>query len=45
MEGAVRSGRLAAERIAGAAGGHGQLLAADLPPRGLMKLLARRVRM
>jgi zeta-carotene desaturase len=36
MEGAVRSGRLAAEAVAG-----GQFMAADLPATGLMRLLGR----
>ena len=41
MEGAVRSGRLAAEAIARAAGNATTFLTPDLPPAGLMKLLSR----
>jgi hypothetical protein len=40
MEGAVRSGYLAAEAVAKAAGSGGKFLAADLPAAGLMKLLS-----
>ena len=39
MEGAVRSGRLAAEAIARATGNISTFLTPDLPPAGLMKLL------
>jgi squalene-associated FAD-dependent desaturase len=39
MEGAVRSGRLAAEAIARATGNPTTFLTPDLPPAGLMKLL------
>jgi squalene-associated FAD-dependent desaturase len=39
MEGAVRSGRLAAEAIAGAAGRHARFLTPDLPASGLMRWL------
>jgi zeta-carotene desaturase len=42
MEGAARSGRIAAERVAEAAGGKRQFLTPELPARGLMGLLARR---
>jgi squalene-associated FAD-dependent desaturase len=41
MEGAVRSGRMAAERFAAAAGVRQRFLTADLPASGLMRLLAR----
>jgi zeta-carotene desaturase len=41
MEGAARSGRIAAERVARAAGGKQQFLTPELPPRGLMRLIAR----
>jgi zeta-carotene desaturase len=41
MEGAVRSGRLAAEAIARATGNSATFLTPPLPPAGLMKLLAR----
>ncbi|HEY4009643.1 MAG TPA: hydroxysqualene dehydroxylase HpnE [Acidobacteriaceae bacterium] len=41
MEGAVRSGRIAAERVARAAGDSANFVTPDLPPRGLMRLLAR----
>jgi squalene-associated FAD-dependent desaturase len=40
MEGAVRSGRLAAEAIVGAAANHARFLTPDLPASGLMRLLA-----
>lgn len=39
MEGAVRSGRLAAESLTQAAGKPARFLAPDLPPTGLMRLL------
>ena len=39
MEGAVRSGYIAAERIAHNAGGPRTFLSLDLPPSGLMRLL------
>jgi squalene-associated FAD-dependent desaturase len=39
MEGAVRSGRLAAEAIARTTGNSSTFLTPDLPPAGLMKLL------
>jgi hypothetical protein len=39
MEGAVRSGRLAAEAIAHTTGNPTTFLTPDLPPAGLMKLL------
>jgi zeta-carotene desaturase len=42
MESAARSGRIAAERVARAAGGKQQFLTPELPARGLMGLLARR---
>lgn len=42
MEGAARSGRIAAERVARAAGGKQQFLTPELPAKGLMGLLARR---
>jgi zeta-carotene desaturase len=42
MEGAARSGRIAAERVARAAGGKQQFLTPELPARGLMGMLARR---
>jgi zeta-carotene desaturase len=41
MEGAVRSGRLAAEAIARASGAPASFLSPDLPAHGLMKLLCR----
>jgi zeta-carotene desaturase len=41
MEGAVRSGRLAAEAIARSTGNPATFLTPDLPPAGLMKLLSR----
>ncbi len=41
MEGAARSGRIAAERVARSAGGTQQFLTPELPASGLMKLLAR----
>ncbi len=41
MEGAVRSGRLAAEAVARAAGGQYSFLTPDLPAAGLMRLLPR----
>jgi zeta-carotene desaturase len=41
MEGAVRSGRLAAEAIARTTGSSPSFLAPDLPAAGLMKLLSR----
>ncbi len=41
MEGAVRSGFLAAEAVAKASGSAQAFLRPDLPPSGLMKLLAR----
>jgi zeta-carotene desaturase len=41
MEGAVRSGRLAAEAIARATGNPAPFLASDLPSAGLMKFLSR----
>ena len=41
MEGAVRSGRLAAEALARATGNAATFLTPDLPPAGLMKLLSR----
>lgn len=41
MEGAVRSGRLAAEAVARAAGGQYSFLTPDLPAAGLMRLLSR----
>ncbi len=41
MEGAVRSGRLAAEAVAKACGGARTFVSPDLPPAGLMRLLAR----
>ncbi len=41
MEGAVRSGRLAAEAVAKGAGGEGGFLSADLAATGLMRLLVR----
>lgn len=40
MEGAVRSGRLAAEAVLRDAGGTGQFLAPDLPRSGMMRVLA-----
>jgi len=40
MEGAVRSGRLAAEAVANATGNSADFLAADLPASGWMRLLA-----
>jgi zeta-carotene desaturase len=42
MEGAARSGRIAAERVARAAGGKQQFLTPELPAKGLMGLIARR---
>jgi zeta-carotene desaturase len=39
MEGAVRSGYLAAEAVAGAAGRPGNFIVPDLPPNGLMRIL------
>ncbi len=39
MEGAVRSGRLAAEAVLRAGGSDVQAITADLPPAGLMRLL------
>jgi squalene-associated FAD-dependent desaturase len=41
MEGAVRSGRLAAEAIACSTGNAATFLTPDLPPAGLMKLFSR----
>jgi squalene-associated FAD-dependent desaturase len=41
MEGAVRSGRLAAEAIARGAGSQAKFLSPDLPATGLMRLLSR----
>jgi squalene-associated FAD-dependent desaturase len=41
MEGAVRSGRLAAEAIARATGNQGRFLLPDLPATGFMRLLSR----
>jgi zeta-carotene desaturase len=41
MEGGVRSGRIAAERVAGAAGVGASFLKAELPARGAMRLIAR----
>jgi zeta-carotene desaturase len=41
MEGAVRSGRLAAEAIARSTGNAANFLTPDLPPAGFMKLFAR----
>jgi len=41
MEGAVRSGRLAAQAISAAAGNQAVFLAPDLPPTGLMRLLSK----
>jgi zeta-carotene desaturase len=41
MEGAVRSGRLAAEAIARGAGNHVGFLSPDLPAAGLMRVLSR----
>jgi squalene-associated FAD-dependent desaturase len=41
MEGAVRSGRLAAEAIARATGNPATFLTPDLPPTGFMKLFSR----
>jgi hypothetical protein len=41
MESAARSGRIAAERVARAAGGKQQFLTPELPLRGLMRLIAR----
>ncbi len=40
MEGAVRSGYLAAEALSRAAGGTGKVLVADLPASGLMKMFS-----
>lgn len=42
MESAARSGHLAAEAVAKAAGRPQKWLEADLPPQGLMRLLSRR---
>jgi zeta-carotene desaturase len=42
MESAARSGRIAAERVARAAGGKQQFLTPELPARGLMRMIARR---
>ena len=41
MEGAVRSGRLAAEAVASAAGNRSRFLTPDLPATGLMRLVAK----
>ena len=41
MESAARSGRIAAERVARAAGGKQQFLTPELPVRGLMRMMAR----
>jgi zeta-carotene desaturase len=41
MESAARSGRIAAERVARAAGGKQQFLAPELPRSGLMRMIAR----
>lgn len=41
MEGAARSGRIAAERVARAAGGKQQFLTPELPVQGLMRVIAR----
>jgi zeta-carotene desaturase len=41
MEGGVRSGRIAAEAVANAAGGRHRFLLPELPARGLMRLTAR----
>jgi uncharacterized protein with NAD-binding domain and iron-sulfur cluster len=41
MEGAVRSGRLAAEAIARGAGNQAEFLSPDLAATGLMKWLSR----
>jgi zeta-carotene desaturase len=41
MEGAARSGRIAAQRVARDAGGTQQFLTPELPARGLMRMLAR----
>ncbi|HEX4154995.1 MAG TPA: hydroxysqualene dehydroxylase HpnE [Acidobacteriaceae bacterium] len=41
MEGAIRSGRLAAEKIADATGDSRRFVTPDLPPRGFMRMLAR----
>lgn len=41
MESAARSGRIAAERVARAAGGKEQFLTPELPLKGLMRMLAR----
>lgn len=41
MEGAVRGGLLAAEALSASAGARQRFLQPDLPPTGLMKLLAR----
>src|ERR1700761_2054956 len=41
MESAARSGRIAAERVARAAGGRQQFLTAEMPGRGLMRVMAR----
>ncbi len=42
MEGAARSGRIAAERVARAAGGTQRFVTPELPGSGLMGLIARR---
>jgi squalene-associated FAD-dependent desaturase len=42
MEGAVRSGRLAAEAVVRDAGGVGRFVSPDLSPTGLMRLLSRK---
>jgi zeta-carotene desaturase len=42
MEGGVRSGRIAAERIAAVAGSEKRFLAGDLPGMGLMRALAKK---
>ena len=41
MEGAVRSGYLAAEALAGAAGKPARFLTPDLRPSGLMRFFSR----
>jgi zeta-carotene desaturase len=41
MESAARSGRIAAERVARAAGGKQQFLTPELPVRGFMRMIAR----
>ena len=40
MEGAARSGRLAAEAVAAACGRSSRFLTPDLPPSGFMKMFA-----